>query len=77
MSPNTLAPAVVSWALHLPELVGLRLVAAGVRVSAAAEAVGLADDADLHRNVRRFGFEPPDRSTLGRVHLGNPGSGVE
>lgn len=46
--------------------VALRLVAAGMRVTAAAEAVGLANHADVSRNLRRFGFEPPDRQTLGR-----------
>ena len=46
--------------------VALRLVAAGMRVTAAAEAVGLANHADLSRNLRRFGFEPADRTTLGQ-----------
>jgi hypothetical protein len=46
--------------------VALRLVAAGMRVTAAAAAVGLAHHADLSRNLSRFGFEPPDRQTLGR-----------
>lgn len=35
-----------------------------MNVRRAATAAGLADDADLYRYMRRFGFEPPDRATL-------------